>query len=332
MSQVVLSAKADVLLPVSSLTRAVRGKQLPDACVQTLKAKWTVGGGKHVAQRGVQVSRGTGGRRRSRRLAREEGHARCRLASMDSFQHSGAPMPSGQQRVARRTAVSSGLESCERCCAHNCHHTSRLHLRSHHTAEAMPQSPSAIRRLHAAPHTIAFCRLSLASLRVMVEDAPYVLMSRPSERSRRSYIGCSLSCVDRASELAPRMARRRASNRHLAAQEAMLAPMQALRLQSAPRVSRRSQSVRASAEAAPATAFSPPALDPNTPSPIFGGSTGGLLRKAQVRGGAARGRAGRPGAWHSYPARARPIRTPPHGVAGLPAASLGAASVQSEQR
>ena len=69
----------------------------------------------------------------------------------------------------------------------------------------------------------------------------------------------------------------------------MLAPMQALRLQSAPRVSRRSQSVRASAEAAPATAFSPPALDPNTPSPIFGGSTGGLLRKAQVRGGAATG-------------------------------------------
>jgi len=28
--------------------------------------------------------------------------------------------------------------------------------------------------------------------------------------------------------------------------------------------------------------FVPPPLDPNTPSPIFGGSTGGLLRKAQV--------------------------------------------------
>jgi len=28
--------------------------------------------------------------------------------------------------------------------------------------------------------------------------------------------------------------------------------------------------------------WSPPVLDPNTPSPIFGGSTGGLLRKAQV--------------------------------------------------
>ena len=27
----------------------------------------------------------------------------------------------------------------------------------------------------------------------------------------------------------------------------------------------------------------PPQLNPNTPSPIFGGSTGGLLRKAQVR-------------------------------------------------
>lgn len=32
-------------------------------------------------------------------------------------------------------------------------------------------------------------------------------------------------------------------------------------------------------EAAP---WSPPSLDPNTPSPIFGGSTGGLLSKAQV--------------------------------------------------
>jgi len=28
--------------------------------------------------------------------------------------------------------------------------------------------------------------------------------------------------------------------------------------------------------------FTPPELDPNTPSPIFSGSTGGLLRKAQV--------------------------------------------------
>ncbi|XP_044486798.1 photosystem I reaction center subunit II, chloroplastic-like [Mangifera indica] len=34
-------------------------------------------------------------------------------------------------------------------------------------------------------------------------------------------------------------------------------------------------------EAAP-VGFTPPELDPNTPSPIFGGSTGGLLRKAQV--------------------------------------------------
>ncbi|XVF32566.1 hypothetical protein REPUB_Repub17cG0093400 [Reevesia pubescens] len=45
----------------------------------------------------------------------------------------------------------------------------------------------------------------------------------------------------------------------------------------------------AAADEAPATAtkeapvgFTPPELDPNTPSPIFGGSTGGLLRKAQV--------------------------------------------------
>ncbi|KAI3993043.1 hypothetical protein MKX01_009786 [Papaver californicum] len=37
----------------------------------------------------------------------------------------------------------------------------------------------------------------------------------------------------------------------------------------------------APAKEAPA-GFTPPELDPNTPSPIFGGSTGGLLRKAQV--------------------------------------------------
>mgnify|MGYP002039468512 FL=1 len=56
----------------------------------------------------------------------------------------------------------------------------------------------------------------------------------------------------------------------------------------APRA-RVSLTVRA-ADAAPAKAekaeekpWSPPKLNPNTPSPIFGGSTGGLLRKAQVR-------------------------------------------------
>ncbi|XAR57206.1 hypothetical protein NMG60_11025263 [Bertholletia excelsa] len=49
--------------------------------------------------------------------------------------------------------------------------------------------------------------------------------------------------------------------------------------------------IRAAAAEGPAAAaekkeapvgFTPPALDPNTPSPIFAGSTGGLLRKAQV--------------------------------------------------
>jgi hypothetical protein len=54
-------------------------------------------------------------------------------------------------------------------------------------------------------------------------------------------------------------------------------------------VARRSVVVRAEEKAAAAPAekaeekpWAPPTLDPNTPSPIFGGSTGGLLRKAQV--------------------------------------------------
>ena len=48
----------------------------------------------------------------------------------------------------------------------------------------------------------------------------------------------------------------------------------------------RSVVVRANETAAPEkAAFSAPTLNPDTPSPIFGGSTGGLLRKAQVRGG-----------------------------------------------
>uniref|UniRef100_A0A7C8YV59 Photosystem I reaction center subunit II, chloroplastic n=2 Tax=Opuntia streptacantha TaxID=393608 RepID=A0A7C8YV59_OPUST len=38
----------------------------------------------------------------------------------------------------------------------------------------------------------------------------------------------------------------------------------------------------ASASAEAPVGFTPPQLDPNTPSPIFAGSTGGLLRKAQV--------------------------------------------------
>ena len=51
----------------------------------------------------------------------------------------------------------------------------------------------------------------------------------------------------------------------------------------------RSVVVRASEGAAPAApaaekkAWTEPTLNPDTPSPIFGGSTGGLLRKAQVR-------------------------------------------------
>jgi photosystem I subunit II len=49
----------------------------------------------------------------------------------------------------------------------------------------------------------------------------------------------------------------------------------------------RSVNFRVRAEAATEAAveekvFTPPALNPDTPSPIFGGSTGGLLKKAQV--------------------------------------------------
>jgi photosystem I subunit II len=58
----------------------------------------------------------------------------------------------------------------------------------------------------------------------------------------------------------------------------------------APAARRLAVRVRAEADAAPAAAAPPaakpawtvPTLDPNTPSPVFGGSTGGLLKKAQV--------------------------------------------------
>ncbi|KAD4178426.1 hypothetical protein R6Q59_022021 [Mikania micrantha] len=53
-------------------------------------------------------------------------------------------------------------------------------------------------------------------------------------------------------------------------------------LKSAPRFA----TIKAATEEAPTkeapVGFTPPELDPNTPSPIFAGSTGGLLRKAQV--------------------------------------------------
>lgn len=52
-------------------------------------------------------------------------------------------------------------------------------------------------------------------------------------------------------------------------------------------IARRVRAEAAATEAAPAPkeepkVFTPPALDSSWPSPIFGGSTGGLLRKAQV--------------------------------------------------
>ncbi|CAM6102029.1 unnamed protein product [Calypogeia fissa] len=43
-----------------------------------------------------------------------------------------------------------------------------------------------------------------------------------------------------------------------------------------------SSGARISMETAAPAGFTPPELKPDTPSPIFGGSTGGLLRKAQV--------------------------------------------------
>ncbi|KAL5541594.1 hypothetical protein UlMin_009304 [Ulmus minor] len=61
---------------------------------------------------------------------------------------------------------------------------------------------------------------------------------------------------------------------------ATFATPKSLRLTSTP-----PRTIRASTEEKTETApvgFTPPELDPTTPSPIFGGSTGGLLRKAQV--------------------------------------------------
>ncbi|CEG01861.1 Photosystem I PsaD [Ostreococcus tauri] len=44
----------------------------------------------------------------------------------------------------------------------------------------------------------------------------------------------------------------------------------------------RAEEAKAKTESAAPAVWTAPKLDPNTPSPIFGGSTGGLLRKAQV--------------------------------------------------
>lgn len=56
---------------------------------------------------------------------------------------------------------------------------------------------------------------------------------------------------------------------------------QGIAVRSKPAVSRRALSL-SKAVAEEKAAWKPPTLDPSTPSPIFGGSTGGLLRKAQV--------------------------------------------------
>eukprot|EP01025_Chloroclados_australasicus_P036962 TRINITY_DN3762_c0_g1_i1.p2 TRINITY_DN3762_c0_g1~~TRINITY_DN3762_c0_g1_i1.p2 ORF type:complete len:238 (-),score=19.02 TRINITY_DN3762_c0_g1_i1:187-828(-) len=60
------------------------------------------------------------------------------------------------------------------------------------------------------------------------------------------------------------------------------APKTAFAGKAVARPARASVVVRAEATEEKKAPWSPPTLDPNTPSPIFGGSTGGLLRKAQV--------------------------------------------------
>uniref|UniRef100_A0A0E0EP26 Photosystem I reaction center subunit II, chloroplastic n=1 Tax=Oryza meridionalis TaxID=40149 RepID=A0A0E0EP26_9ORYZ len=72
-----------------------------------------------------------------------------------------------------------------------------------------------------------------------------------------------------------------AATRHLLAARAPAKPRSSTLSMPTSSSSRAPTSLRAAAEEAPA-GFVPPQLDPNTPSPIFGGSTGGLLRKAQV--------------------------------------------------
>ena len=57
---------------------------------------------------------------------------------------------------------------------------------------------------------------------------------------------------------------------------------QGIAVRSKPALPRRALSL-SKAVAEEKAAWKPPTLDPSTPSPIFGGSTGGLLRKAQVQ-------------------------------------------------
>ena len=56
--------------------------------------------------------------------------------------------------------------------------------------------------------------------------------------------------------------------------------------------------------------WTPPKLNPNTPSPIFGGSTGGLLRKAQVRRASVTREISLSGQAHPPARRARPDYPP----------------------
>ena len=64
--------------------------------------------------------------------------------------------------------------------------------------------------------------------------------------------------------------------------KAIATPRRASRASRATSVIRAADAAKDAAPAAPAV-WTAPKLNPNTPSPIFGGSTGGLLRKAHVR-------------------------------------------------
>ena len=73
-----------------------------------------------------------------------------------------------------------------------------------------------------------------------------------------------------------------ASASYAATTKAIATPRRASRASRATSVIRAADAAKDAAPAAPAV-WTAPKLNPNTPSPIFGGSTGGLLRKAQVR-------------------------------------------------
>lgn len=110
-----------------------------------------------------------------------------------------------------------------------------------------------------------------------------VSLAQASQPAKTMSAMMSLSQLSAQPACAPSTSLRSSSVRGQQLNLAQRLPKQTLRRVVAAAETKEKEKAPAKKEKEDKGPFKAPALDPSTPSPIFGGSTGGLLRKAQVR-------------------------------------------------